>query len=363
MTNRELKHLERKTLIWYKCAVLVAGLVTLNVFAGNADLPGDFVNPMLVFAGLHVLYHLLLHHLPPSADYFFRALWRFDSAVRLVFAAYVLRVVGPSVPHISLFFPLVFIGICLAQPAWRETAYFAVLTGLSYSGASLEFGLQSAVESNYLYTTVMGALFLFAGVLVVRQLTTLRELATTDKLTGLKNRRYFSNALTEEMSRSARYGYSLTLVMIDLDGFKVFNDHLGHPVGDQLLKRVADTLVENIRTHDIACRVGGDEFALILPQTEPQAAKKVVDRLHQRIRAIEVPQPTTAFNHDLSISVGLAAYPHHAKRADELMTKADRALVYGAKGSSERVVVYREGIERKEKNRPLTESYRSTGRP
>ena len=147
--------------------------------------------------------------------------------------------------------------------------------------------------------------------------------AVTDPLTGLYNRRLFSETFEKELNRARRYGHPLALVILDLHRFKEVNDKHGHPRGDQVLQSAAATLQKTLRTSDFAFRTGGDEFALILPQTD--AAQAI--NLSRRVGVVfaESLQPM-----DLSISVsmdhGVATFPHDGDQADQLIHVADERL-------------------------------------
>lgn len=120
----------------------------------------------------------------------------------------------------------------------------------------------------------------FRNALLYKQVETL---SLTDALTGLSNRRSFDQTLEKELERARRYDTSLSLVILDIDHFKVINDTWGHPAGDFVLKRVSDMLRQNARIGDFAARVGGEEMALILPNTDPTQAEKMVERLRTNI--------------------------------------------------------------------------------
>lgn len=147
--------------------------------------------------------------------------------------------------------------------------------------------------------------------------------AVTDPLTGLYNRRLFSETFEKELNRSRRYGHPLALVILDLHRFKEVNDKHGHPRGDQVLQSAATTLQKTLRTSDFAFRIGGDEFALILPQTD--AAQAI--SLSRRVGVVfsESMQPL-----DLSIRVsmdhGVATFPQDGEHADQLIRVADERL-------------------------------------
>jgi two-component system cell cycle response regulator len=172
----------------------------------------------------------------------------------------------------------------------------------------------------------------------------LRDLADRDGLTGLYNRRYFGDALGREFERARRYRRALSLIMIDLDGFKTVNDACGHPQGDQVLRQVSRLLLHAVRFMDVVARYGGDEFALILPETNLRSAKRIASRLLSEIRKSPFLYGERVF--PLSASVGLAAQTTHHASAEALVREADEAL-YGAKREGrDRIVVARNGNSR-----------------
>jgi len=152
-----------------------------------------------------------------------------------------------------------------------------------------------------------------------------RELAITDELTGLYNRRHFYKGLESEISRTQRYGRSFSLVMLDLDGFKQYNDNFGHANGDAALKSIAQTLQSALRKADIAFRYGGDEFAVILPATDADRAGRIVDRV--RSKWLQTPKAEHLVQQSpLGFSAGVAQFPENAETADGLVFLADAAL-------------------------------------
>ncbi|OLD03559.1 MAG: hypothetical protein AUI89_01245 [Gemmatimonadetes bacterium 13_1_40CM_3_65_8] len=148
---------------------------------------------------------------------------------------------------------------------------------------------------------------------------TWRELAVTDPLTGLANHRQLVQSLESEIKRSRRTAQPLAVVLLDLDGLKQINDRHGHLSGSLAIRRVAEALLGSCRATDTAARFGGDEFALVLPETGEAAAwhvaRGVVDRL-----------ATDAEKPNLSISVGVAVYPGHGETVEALLNAADVAL-------------------------------------
>jgi len=158
----------------------------------------------------------------------------------------------------------------------------------------------------------------------------IRRMADTDGLTGIPNRRTFQTMLEKELSRAQRMGDQVTLVMLDVDKFKDLNDKHGHQVGDEVLKHVAASLLENCRDFDTAARYGGEEFAAILPGCSIQESLVAAERLRKGIAAPEGPVPVTA-------SAGVATFPTHAGNVEGLIKAADEALYESKRSGRDRV--------------------------
>ncbi len=159
-----------------------------------------------------------------------------------------------------------------------------------------------------------------------RRYSEARQLAETDALTGLYNQRYFHETLRREVLRAQRYGRNLALILLDLDDFKAVNDRIGHLAGDGVLSQIADGLRDAVRSVDIACRIGGDEFAVILPESNVTDASQLYNRVHERVRATAA----TPNGQQLRFSAGIAEL-EHGDTAAALFERADAAL-YRAKG-------------------------------
>jgi len=155
-----------------------------------------------------------------------------------------------------------------------------------------------------------------------------RSLSITDELTGLHNRRHFYAMLENEINRTRRYGRSFCVVMLDLDWFKEYNDKFGHINGDAVLKSFAQTLESALRKADMAFRYGGDEFTVILPATDANRARKIVERI--RARWLEMPklQNHRLLESPLGFSAGIAQFPENTESADGLVFLADTALYH-----------------------------------
>ncbi|MDD2923426.1 MAG: diguanylate cyclase, partial [Anaerolineales bacterium] len=152
----------------------------------------------------------------------------------------------------------------------------------------------------------------------------LQEQAARDPLTRLYNRRYMEEALTREHARASRKNEPLSVVMIDLDGLKKFNDTYGHDMGDQAIRIFGNQLKLMARAEDIACRYGGDEFLVILYNTDIETAVQRVNGWHKKMEMVGIPYQETKLH--ITFSAGIAAYPTHSKNIDEVVKMADDAL-------------------------------------
>ena len=159
-----------------------------------------------------------------------------------------------------------------------------------------------------------------------------RRLADLDGLTGLHNRRYFHEQLAREVARAPRYGRELALVVFDLDDFKSINDRIGHLAGDAVLAETAERTRGVVRSADIACRVGGDEFAVLLPEASGQEAELLCGRLHEAVSSTPVAEAGI-----VSVSAGIAEL-----QADDdpntFFERADQALYRAKEGGKGQVV-------------------------
>jgi len=150
------------------------------------------------------------------------------------------------------------------------------------------------------------------------------ELATTDGMTKLYVHRYFQLLLDQEIKRSRRHSKKFSLVMMDIDNFKSFNDTYGHQLGDKVLKDVAAAAKKTSRSEDIAARYGGEEFVMILPETDARQAVTIAERIRESVAGIEISHGDQKLH--VTISLGVSTYPDHSEEKEELIHAADAAL-------------------------------------
>jgi diguanylate cyclase (GGDEF)-like protein len=165
------------------------------------------------------------------------------------------------------------------------------------------------------------------------------EQSLTDEVTNLPNRRALDQRLIEETKRSFRHGHTFTLMMMDLDGFKAINDTFGHPAGDKVLKKISQLLRESVRTSDFVARYGGDEFSIILPETDLDSAILVAEKLRQTLSASALELPQIVEHPKVTASVGLATFPVDTSIPEELIKVADERL-YKAKHTAPGTIIY-----------------------
>ena len=182
---------------------------------------------------------------------------------------------------------------------------------------------------------IMNSITTQAGVALqnIASLNEVKQQADTDGLTGLYNRRYFNEKLEELVNRAKEEGSSLSLIMIDIDNFKKYNDTYGHPAGDQLLKTVATVIGDTVREGDIVTRYGGEEFAVILKRSGREKALQIAERIRIAVANI----PMGGIKSPVSVSLGVGTIPEHAADRTGLIEFADQSLYYSKQTGKNRV--------------------------
>jgi two-component system cell cycle response regulator len=233
--------------------------------------------------------------------------------------------------------------ICITAGLLAFAEYFAIVCF-----TARHWDLNSAAYAPYPYGLFSWSaqisrliMMLTASVLsiaLVARSQRLLHLATRDSLTGLFNRGYVDDRLAMELSRARRYGKSLTLAVIDADHFKALNDTHGHAAGDVVLKKLGELLRSSFRQSDTTGRYGGEEFVVILPETDLETARRKVEMLREQIAATAIGLPERKQTVRVTISAGLASFPEDGDEAAELFAIADERMFEAKHAGRNRVV-------------------------
>ena len=227
------------------------------------------------------------------------------------------------------------IGFCVMRIASAFTASFAsVSIYFLYLLASYYAMKYFNIWLEVIYPLIL-SLLAFISAFIVKYLIKSRDfeqqykLATTDGLTDLYNHRYFQEQMLMAVENSKRYGTEFSLIILDIDFFKKFNDTFGHQAGDAVLRQVAHTLKKNVRATDIVCRYGGEEMSIILPNTPKDEAYTTAQKICERVASNKI-KLSNDKESNVTISLGVATFPHDGSTPSEIIDCADKRL-YNAK--------------------------------
>jgi diguanylate cyclase (GGDEF)-like protein/PAS domain S-box-containing protein len=221
--------------------------------------------------------------------------------------------------------------MCIPLTVQGDTLGMLCLIGEArWKGDSNLSQLQAAVAAGEMIKLVLSNL---------RLREKLGDQANHDPLSGLFNRRYMDDSLSRELSMSQRRGSPLSIAVLDVDHFKRFNDTFGHDAGDMVLRELAQVLAENLRTSDIACRLGGEEFALVLPDSSLKDTRQRVEQICGLVKELEITHDGKLLG-TITLSAGIAGSPEHASTAPDLLRAADVALYAAKEAGRDRVMLY-----------------------
>ena len=250
--------------------------------------------------------------------------------------------------HLAMASPVVFpvYLVALTATCLRYDPRVSVVTGLlaaaQYGAVVAYAGTHWSADSTFSWSdqisriVLLLAATLLAAVIVSRSVR-LRRLSSYDALTQLHNRAYFEERLIEELLRASRYGRALSVAMLDVDGFKQFNDSYGHPAGDAALRTLAAALRGSARRSDVVARYGGEEFVIILTETRVQEAVAKLDALREEIGRLSIETPRASWPGKLTVSAGVASWPDDGAWPDELLHAADDRLLAAKRAGRNRV--------------------------
>jgi diguanylate cyclase (GGDEF)-like protein len=243
---------------------------------------------------------------------------------------------GPTMTEFFYAWPAVYVGYFFRRPA---VPAFIVATGAMYAAALSAMDLSGNVAIRWAMTmSVIAGLTISLHAIrthVNGLVWRLKETARTDTLTAMPNRRAFDERLELELARAARTGETLALLIGDVDSFKSLNDRYGHAAGDSALASIGRVLMSECRAIDVPARIGGEEFAVLLPATEGEAALITANRLRAAVSRIH-----DAHDRPITISFGVAEHPAAGTTASELLAAADSALYAAKAGGRDRAVLF-----------------------
>ena len=255
-----------------------------------------------------------------------------EAAAALVFLTVLVIMTGG---HASPFFfgYILIVGAAALVTTGPRAATLAIISSLAYLIAvivpSPDAPLSATDLGRVAFNLVSIALVMYVAAVIGSEQRRARDealrLSRIDLMTGLHNRSYLISELEQEILRAGRTGRPFAVAMLDLDGLKAANDRFGHAAGDSLLRAVSEVLVGNIRATDVAARYGGDEFVLLLPETDLAGAVRVAEKVRVDISRIVLPQDGGVVRS--SASVGVATFPEDGRSANELLRRADMAML------------------------------------
>lgn len=294
---------------------------------------------LLALAGAFVL---VIHDLLPATA-LGPAKFVVEGSVAITVATMLVALTGGASSPFFFVYPLIVGGAALVVTP-GITLGLALIAAFGYLLAVILGTAAPGLANSYTTATVginLTALMLLAyiAMVIAREQRSSREaairLSTIDPLTTLYNRGFFFAALEREIARSARSGRGFCLLMMDLDELKAINDRLGHFHGDRVLRAVGQVVNDGVRRIDTAARYGGDEFVVLLPETDPTGAFVLAEKIRIGVTDLDLELPEDAARP--SMSVGVVSYPDDGHTADELMISADRAMYTSKRAGKNRV--------------------------
>jgi diguanylate cyclase (GGDEF)-like protein len=313
-------------------------LFTVTAIVAVTDLWGESQGAILVLVGIAAVYAFVLHELvPPSIPDTFLLI--VEGAMAVLFAAVLVALTGGVASPFFVALPLIVAGaaivvspgMALAITAGASLAYLAAVLA---PAAPLGEAARATVAVNITALGLIGYIGMAIGREQRRARQATSRLASVDPLTGLRTRPYLFGALERELARSHRTGRAFCLLMIDMDDLKGINDRLGHLAGDRALRLVGDVVLAGIRRIDTAARFGGDEFVVLLPETDTTGGWILAEKIRQGVAAAGIIVDGTTV--PTSVSVGLVTYPIDGERLGDLLERADEAMYRSKRGGRDR---------------------------
>ncbi len=340
----DIRHEEFTGLNWRVAEIewLLVALVILFIEMTSAVIPGK---PAILTALTIFSFFILISHYSGLQRLCNKWKLAIDTWAMIVFVSFVLWHTGKIASPLLSLYQLV---IITAATTLGETITFLEV-GL-ISAICLFLSFSPLAIPHITLEQLRGPLMLMFPFWLTAYITTrlsketefakhkIEHLSQTDDLTGLWNMRMFSVLTQSELNRSARFGHVFSVMMVDADNLKTVNDTFGHLAGDSLIKLIGKTVQENIRSTDIVARYGGDEFVVLLPETNCSGAFTAAEKVRQSVKA--TPFTVSGEQIPINVSTGIAGYPDHGTEMLELLNKADSALNKSKGGGKNRTTIF-----------------------
>jgi diguanylate cyclase (GGDEF)-like protein len=316
-------------------------LLTTTAIVAATGLWADTQPAILVLLAFSGLFVVVIHDLLPS-DTLGAAKFVVEGSVALTVATLLVALTGGVTSPFFFAFPLIVGGAALVVSplitvvlAGAGSLGYVLAVAAGSTGPALGAAAAATVGVNLTALILLS----YVAMVIARAQRRTRDaairLSTVDSLTGLFNRTFFFAAIEREIARSARSGRGFCLLMMDLDDLKTINDRLGHFYGDRVLRGVGKVITLGVRQIDTAARYGGDEFVVLLPETDPTGAFVLAEKIRIGVNAMAIEMPGDARRP--SLSIGVVAYPDDGRTADELIISADGAMYTSKRGGKDRV--------------------------
>jgi diguanylate cyclase (GGDEF)-like protein len=336
---------EAETIRTYDRVVRIASwvfLLAVTTIVGVTGLWPDSQTAIFLLLALGGVFVLVIHDLLPATA-LGPAKFVLEGSVAITVATVLVALTGGANSPFFFVYPLIVGGAALVVSP-PITLALAITAAIGYLLAVM-LGSPTEALSNPITVATVGinltamVLLAYIAMVIAREQRSTRDaairLSTIDPLTSLFNRGFFFAALEREIARSARSGRGFCLLMMDLDELKSINDRLGHFHGDRVLAAVGQVVSDGVRRIDTAARYGGDEFVVLLPETDPTGAFVLAEKIRIGVNDLDLDLPEEAVRP--SLSVGVVSYPDDGGTADELMISADRAMYTSKRAGKNRV--------------------------
>ena len=316
-------------------------ILTTSVIVAATGLWAETQPAILILLAFGGMFVVIIHDLLP-ADALGPAKFIVEGSVAITVSTMLVALTGGVASPFFFAFPLIVGGAALVvSPAITVALAAAASLGyvLAVLAGSAPGSLGPATSAAVGVNLIALILLAYVAMVIAREQRRTRDaairLSTVDSLTGLFNRTFFFAALEREIARCARSGRGFCLLMMDLDELKSINDRLGHFHGDRVLRGVGEVIALGVRKIDTAARYGGDEFVVLLPETDPTGAFILAEKIRLGVGALPIELPGAG--NRPSLSIGVVSFPDDGRSADELIISADGAMYASKRAGKDRV--------------------------